>query len=259
MMKLPRSVLIRFGLFTALGLIDLGLTCYLLWAAPNRVYEGNPVARWWLLRCGWVGLAGFKATVVLLVLIAVHRIARSHPHTAARVLAFACGTTALVIGYSCILLGTAHAQGRVFSKVEERNIRAEAARLDSQVRQMHAYYQLRDQLAEDLNAGRNSLDEVVTRLASGPQARNPVWLKSLRLGYPGRCDRERMAALIRYQAHMLKEMGVQTAKEVTGLVISSSARGSREDRAIRCQPEIISAPPFPSSHEPACCRSASSR
>src|SRR2546421_1505927 len=113
-MKLPRSLLGRFGLFTALGLIDLALTCYLLRAAPGQVYEGNPVARWWLLRCGWVGLAGFKLAVVLLVLTAVQRIAHYRPHTAARVLAFACAATALVIGYSCTLLGTARAQGRVF-------------------------------------------------------------------------------------------------------------------------------------------------
>src|SRR5262249_26876823 len=150
MMKLPRSLLRRFGLFAALGLIDLALTCYLLWAAPGQVYEGNPVARWWLLRCGWAGLAGFKVALGLLGLPAVQRLARSHPHTAARVLAFACGTTSLVIAYSCTLLGTAHAQGRVFSKEEEVIIRAEAARLDARVRQMQAYYRFRDQLAEEV-------------------------------------------------------------------------------------------------------------
>ena len=53
-MKLPRSLLGRFGLFTALGLIDLALTCYLLRAAPGQVYEGNPVARWWLLAFGFM-------------------------------------------------------------------------------------------------------------------------------------------------------------------------------------------------------------
>src|SRR5438093_5316203 len=159
-MKRFPSLLGRFGTFAALGLIDLALTCYLLQATPGQVYEGNPIARWWLLHWGWVGLAGFKLSVVLLVLSAVQFIARSRPHTAARVLAFACGATALVICYSCTLLGTARPKGRLLSGEEEVSIRAEAARLDYRVRQMQAYYQLRDQLAEDLNAGRYPLEDL---------------------------------------------------------------------------------------------------
>src|SRR5262249_48675990 len=134
-MKRLRSPLGRFGTFAVLGLIDLALTCYLLQATPGQIYEGNPIARWWVRRWGWAGLAGFKLTAILLVLTAVQCIARSRPHTATRVLAFACGATALVIGYSCTFLGTARTKGQLLSGEEEVSIRAEAARLDNRVRQ----------------------------------------------------------------------------------------------------------------------------
>jgi hypothetical protein len=230
-MKRLGSLLGRFGLYAALGLIDLALTCYLLQAAPGQVYEGNPIARWWLLRCGWVGLAGFKVAVVLLVLTAVQGIARSRPRTAARVLTFACGATALVICYSCILLGSACAQGRVFSGDNLARVKAEAARLDTRVRQMQAYYQLRGQLAADLNARRYPLEELVSRLEATPQAREPAWLKALRRAFPGRSDRERMAALILYHARLLNDARATAATAETGADHPQPARRSRGDLA----------------------------
>jgi hypothetical protein len=218
MMKLPRSLLGKSALFTVLGLADLALTWYLLRTEHGYVYESNPVARWWLARWGWAGLAGFKLAVVLLVIAAVKGIARHRPRTATHVLSFACGATALVIGYSCTLLGTARAHGLALNTDDMAQIVAEAGQLDARVREMQVYYRLRDQLADDLNAGRYPLDELVARLAATPHARDPSWLKSLRNAYPGRSDRERMAALIRYHARQLTE-GI-----ARGLATETSAR-----------------------------------
>ena len=48
-------------LFILLSLVDLALTWWLLAHSYGQVYEANPVARWWLMRYGAAGLAGFKA------------------------------------------------------------------------------------------------------------------------------------------------------------------------------------------------------
>jgi hypothetical protein len=215
-MKTPRSLLGRFALFAVLGLIDLALTYYLLRTAPGKVYESNPVAQWWLVRWGWAGLAGFKLAVVLLVLAAVQFIALYRPRTAGHVLWFACGATALVVGYSCTLLGTARAHWRPFTWEDEVRIRSEAAQIDARVQQVQAFYRLRDQLAEDLNAGRYSLEALVSRLAATPEARDPDWLKSLRHAHPAHSNRESMAEFIRYHAHLLAEWDCQRTSAEPG-------------------------------------------
>jgi hypothetical protein len=219
-MKMPRSLLGKFTLFAVLGLTDLVLTCYLLRTVPGWIYESNPVAQWWLVRWGWAGLAGFKLAVMLLVMIAVSLIARYRPRTAGHVLSFACAATALVVGYSCTLLGSTRVRcpAQLLTREDEVRIRSEAAQLDAQVRQLQAYYKFRDQLAEDLNAGRHPLDELVTRLAATPEACDPAWLAALRRAHPGRSDRERMAELILYYARLLveKDSWAASAEEGAG-------------------------------------------
>src|SRR5690349_18620406 len=133
MMKLRRSLLGKSVLFAVLGLADLLLTSYLLRTEYGSVYESNPVARWWLARWGWAGLAGFKLAIILLVIASVKLIARYRPRTATHVLSFACGATALVIGYSCTLLGTARAHGLALNKEDMVRIVAKAYQLDAQV------------------------------------------------------------------------------------------------------------------------------
>src|SRR5205085_2430927 len=57
----------RRALFVVLSAADLGLTWWLL-ERSGGAYEANPLARWWLLRCGWLGLAALEAGQVMLVL-----------------------------------------------------------------------------------------------------------------------------------------------------------------------------------------------
>src|SRR5262249_41553021 len=47
-------------LFLLLSLTDLWLTWFLVQRSDGAVYEGNPVAAWWLSRYGLPGLALFK-------------------------------------------------------------------------------------------------------------------------------------------------------------------------------------------------------
>jgi hypothetical protein len=106
---LPRRAFTRGGLLILFGLLslaDLVLTCWLLGQPSGQFYEANPVARWWL-RFGPAGLAGYKATMVLLVAGLSTLIARQRPRAAGGVLAFGCSSTAAVVVYSVLLSFTA--------------------------------------------------------------------------------------------------------------------------------------------------------
>src|SRR4051794_13958293 len=103
----PKLLRAGAAVFFALSLADLAVTYALLRASPGEFHEGNPVARWWLDRWGWAGLACFKAVVVLLVLATAGAVARRRRRAATGILAFACGATALVVAYGCTLAATA--------------------------------------------------------------------------------------------------------------------------------------------------------
>jgi len=175
------------GLFVALGLADLLMTCYLL-KAPRLFFESNPLARWWLDRWGWAGLAGFKAATILLALTAIAVVARRHPRVAGHVLCFACVATALVVIYSGTLAFATRGLPQVKSLAER------GRQMDAQLRPLHEYCHLLARLAEDLRAGRCSVADAVARLAATEQARDPTWLAQLRRQYPGRSDAECLAA-----------------------------------------------------------------
>src|SRR5215831_6550499 len=98
---------VRLLLFGLLSLADLFLTLRLL-AHSGAVYESNPLARWWLARHGWLGLACFKAATVLVVVGLAGAITRRRPRAGGRVLGFACAALALVVCYSSVLYGMVH-------------------------------------------------------------------------------------------------------------------------------------------------------
>jgi hypothetical protein len=90
-------------LFALLSLIDLSLTWWLLSRSGGQVYEGNPVARWWLANHGWLGLAVFKVGGVLLVVGLAAVISHYRPRAGGRVLGFACAALTVVVLYSASL------------------------------------------------------------------------------------------------------------------------------------------------------------
>jgi Domain of unknown function (DUF5658) len=95
----------RLLLYAALSVVDLVLTYRLLERGGGHVYEGNPVANAWLSAYGWTGLAWFKVGCMALVVGVAGVLCIWRPKTADRLLNFACAAVALVVIYSCSLVG----------------------------------------------------------------------------------------------------------------------------------------------------------
>jgi hypothetical protein len=91
----------KLCLFFLLSLIDLFLTWRLLLHGHGQVYEGNPIAEWWLSCYGWAGLAAFKIATALAVGVLTTAISLVRPRTGGRILVFACTAVLIVVAYSC--------------------------------------------------------------------------------------------------------------------------------------------------------------
>jgi hypothetical protein len=178
----------RRGLFVVLSAADLLLTWWLLERSGGTAYEANPLARWWLLRSGWAGLAAFKAAQVVLVLGLAALIARRRPRSAGRLLTFACAALAAVVLYSASLCrGAAHGQTALRQALEHD------ARLDSELARAQAYRAALKRARAALLAGRCTLAEAVDELAGTERGRDPAWLALLARRNPGRTAREMFA------------------------------------------------------------------
>jgi Domain of unknown function (DUF5658) len=92
-------------LFLLLSICDLVLTRQLVEASSGVITESNPIAQAWLSYFGWVGLALFKGTIVLLVSGVAILLSWRRPRAAGRVLWFACMAVGGVVFYSCSLIG----------------------------------------------------------------------------------------------------------------------------------------------------------
>lgn len=93
----------RFSLFVLLSFTDLFLTILLVRAGDGWMYEGNPIAGWWLERYDWIGLAAFKTGVVFLTCTLLAVISCYRPRTGGRVLSLSCSVLAAVVLYSCLV------------------------------------------------------------------------------------------------------------------------------------------------------------
>src|SRR5437870_1256399 len=87
-------------LFVLLSLTDFALTWVLIERQAEGIYEGNPVARWWLAAYGWPGLFFFKAATVLTAAALAGLIARHRPRLGSHVLTFGCAALAATVLYS---------------------------------------------------------------------------------------------------------------------------------------------------------------
>jgi hypothetical protein len=179
----------RPALFILLSLADLALTCWLLGRGNGHAYEANPIARWWLARYGWPGLAAFKVAAVLVVLGLVAIIARSRPTAARGVLRLGCVALTGVVLYSAALCRDALAvPGDELARTMQK--RAELDRRLAVVRQQLA---LRRELVEAVTTGRCPLGEAVERLTGHADAWGGITLKGLACRYPGRSAQELLA------------------------------------------------------------------
>ncbi len=105
--RVKRSKLVRWHrllLFVFLSGMDFWITHQLVQASGGAVYESNPLASAWLSSFGWIGLALFKVTLVMLVAGLVQVISWYRPRVGTLILTFSCCVTGLVVLYSCCLL-----------------------------------------------------------------------------------------------------------------------------------------------------------
>jgi hypothetical protein len=195
-------------LFALLSAADLALTWWLLGHSDGQVYEANPVARWWLTRFGWLGLAGFKAAVVLLVVALTAVIAPSRPRSAGRLLGLGCACLAVVVFYSAALCREAARSPEERAAEVDRECREGLARINREAarerRKSEVFAALRARLCRDLRAGRCTLREAAERLLASERGRDGVWLRTLAGYYPGRPPEERVAAWLRDQVARLR-------------------------------------------------------
>jgi Domain of unknown function (DUF5658) len=104
-MKMKTLRLGQLLLYAALSLVDLALTYRLLQRGGGHVYESNPVANAWLSAYGWAGLVAFKLACMALVGSVAVLLWSRRPRAADRLLTFSCTAVALVVLYSCSLVG----------------------------------------------------------------------------------------------------------------------------------------------------------
>jgi hypothetical protein len=154
-------------LFVLLSVVDLALTRWLFGRSRSQVYEVNPIAKWFLDRHGWPGMACFKSALVVLVMGLCGIIFRYRPRAARGVLTFGCASLALVICYSLNLSRweDAHTAG------EEAAARQKEDEMNQHTllvlnRQRAAMMVLLAEIRRDLLAERCTLRQAVDRLAT---------------------------------------------------------------------------------------------
>jgi len=172
------SLHLQLLLFVVLNCTDLFLTWRMLGQGNGLVYEGNPVARWWLDGLGWGGLMAFKLSSVLLFAGLAKAVFRRRPRTGARVVTFGCTTVAAVILYSCAL---PRLHGLEAEAAADEQIQAECDHLEAEMTRLRAYHALAQRLGPDVLAGRRTLAAAV-----GEVWQSGYWSDRTRLRLLGR-------------------------------------------------------------------------
>jgi hypothetical protein len=174
-------------IFGCLSVADFLLTWWLLERSRTGAYEGNPLARWCLLKYGWTGLAAFKSVLVVVFGALALVVFRARRRAAERLMTFACVTLAAVVFYSGSLLAMSP-RARAAPK-EDKSADAPPPEWAEEMRRNVTHARFLDGLCEDLIAGRRTLDEAVDVLAETPRARQTRWLRQLASTYD--CDSAR--------------------------------------------------------------------
>jgi Domain of unknown function (DUF5658) len=173
----------KLWLFLLLSAVDLAMTWILVHRSRGAIYEGNPIAAWWLSVAGWVGLTAFKAATVACVLGTCTLISAHRPHASGAILSFACCTLCGVIAYSAFL----SVQTTVSAPPKSDELDAELASMQDYLRQLHA-------LRAELKEGNCSIGFAVQQLMQCERARDPRLLAILHEQYPGYSDEACLAA-----------------------------------------------------------------
>jgi hypothetical protein len=194
-------------LFVALSVCDLIMTWWLLERSGRCITEANPIAEWWLSRFGWIGLAGFKAAIISIVVLLAGAIARQRPRAAANVLVFACAVLTVVVIHSAVLAQSAPTPGErsaeINRELEEINVRTR--RLTAGVQD---YTDFVKRLVGRVSTGELTLAEAIERLMKWEKNRDPAWQRVLMSVYPGRTMQQ---ALARQMLDFVRDAGAAPA------------------------------------------------
>lgn len=178
--------------FALLSAADFALTWWLIDRPDGGTYEANPVARFWLARFGWLGLAGYKAACVCAVLGLAAVIARSRPRASAGVLRLGCACLAAVVVYSAFLALTAGTRDRALA-ARAADEEAEINRQIASDRESKAPFRaLLVALSDAVAAEPRALREVAERLREEAGGRRDMQAV-LRVHYDDRPEGERYA------------------------------------------------------------------
>jgi hypothetical protein len=202
--------------FVLLSLADLALTWTLIHNGSGSIYESNPVAAW-CLRCqGWIGLAIFKAVMVLSILALSVVISRCRPRLGGRVLALGCGVTASVVlysGYLCFDVASAE------PPAAEPIVLARSHRIERDSERLHHFLHLENELAGKLADGRCDLSEALATYEPAAKEQNLTWLKGLSLSAGVGSDREGLAIRLMSVCVAKRSGRPQAARELAARLI----------------------------------------
>lgn len=179
----------KLFLFVLLNVADLVLTWCLIRRGNGEVYEGNPIAGWWLRCHGWLGLAGFKMTVVALTAVLLMIACVYQPRTGGRAVLLGCALVAAVLVYSGFIARASHMRA-----AEDQRGRERAAYLERELAKCQGYHQLHEGLRAELAFRHCTLRQAVDCLAATAKGRDPKFLQKLHIFYPGCSDEECLAA-----------------------------------------------------------------
>jgi hypothetical protein len=221
-------------LFVLLSLADFALTWALIEHQGEGIYEGNPVARWWLAAYGWPGLFIFKAAAVSAAVGLAVIIARHRPRLGDHVLHFGCAALAATLVYSGTLAIVRRASSDEFALP---NVVADPDHVE--------FLQLLGQLRRDVGSGRCSLRDAARALEETAWAKKPEFSHARRLAYPGRPEGECFGAIVVVSiVSVLKETDPQarpTADRLLGefeATYQTAAPWSREELLKRTVQEL---------------------
>jgi hypothetical protein len=192
-MKTTRCPTRKLCLFALLSGLDFLLTWYLLGGHDGAAYESNPLAAWLLARGGWLGLAAFKAATVLLVGGLGLVIFRHRPRAGHRVLAFGCAALAAVVLYSGYLCQRARHPAAGLDPDEAAPLLSQADHLAAARQRSLAYKKRLARLTDQVRRRQCTLAEAAAHLAVTEQGRDPAFLRTVQVIYPGLSDAECLA------------------------------------------------------------------
>jgi hypothetical protein len=152
-----RSLAYLIGGLMLLQAADFVFTYLLLdGGVRGDIYESNPLARSILDRGGWLGLAAFKLSITAVVLSAVAVVARRRRVAAIRLLVVLCLLMLGVNVYSGTLLAAPDQE-----KVSEQKALAVEADLGSRMGACAEFIRERDQVCDEMLAGRRDLNAAI--------------------------------------------------------------------------------------------------